>query len=101
MPDVEVVDSPLAAGHAWSRGFKRQVSRPWNPLLILVVLLVLVPPVGLFAVAVQAWSGVGEEVFESPAMRALLEAAPIPGRYVCAAVFYGLGALFAAVLLIH
>ena len=68
--------------------------------MILIVLLVLVPPVGLFAVAVQAWSGVGEEVFESPAIRALIEAAPIPGHYVLAAIFYGLGVLVAALFLI-
>ena len=100
MPEIEVALSPRAAGRAWLRGIARRNSLPSNALLILVVLLVLVPPVGLFAVAVMAWSGVGDEVFETPALRALIEAAPIPGRYVCAAIFYGFGAVASAALLV-
>ncbi len=101
MPEIEVVLSPLAASRAWLRRFARQVARPSNPLLILVALLVLIPPVGLFAVAVRAWSGVGEEVFEASTFRALIESAPIPGRYIFAALFYGLGALVSAALLTY
>ena len=75
--------------------------RPRTSLVILVALVVLTPPLGLFAVALQIWSGVAEEVIDSPVLRPLLAAGPIPGHYVCAAVLYGLGALVGAAVFVH
>jgi len=70
----------------------------WAPFLILVV---LTPPLGLFAVALQVWSGGAEEVVETPLWRTLLTTGLISGHYVCAALLYGLGALLGAAFFNH
>jgi len=103
VPDAEAVDDlrPAVRGGLPSlkRPYRRIPSfRPWTALVILVV---LTPPIGPFAVALQVWSGVAEEVIDSPVARALLAVGPIPGHFVCAAVLYGLGALLGAAFFVH
>jgi len=66
----------------------------------LVALIVLMPPLGLFAVALQIWSSVAEELIDSPVLKALLVGGPLPGYYVCAAFLYGVGVLLGAAIFI-
>ena len=106
MPAAEFLDDLRIAVRGGMRRLGRLCARapsfrPWTPLVVLVVLVVLTPPLGLFAVAVQVWSGVAEEVVDSPVLRALLATGPVPGHYLCAAFLYGVGALVGAAIFAH